>query len=343
MKNTVLSTNWFPDCRASANHAALVDCAYDDFDRQAERLAGHDQSYLQLTPGAFEGRFLSGFLGPNASVHVEHCNQSLEQFIGASPTDFSFGLTLGGSEPFVVNGRPFGTGQVMVVAPGASLHMRSPLDGAVVAIVVNRERLLREPGLSPAVFEWLDALVPSVGLLHAPRLAERMRDDAREALQAASAGDAPLLDAERIGNALVGSVAAALSLGRTLETNPEAVSEPRFFERFMESRQQIRAGWHDTVPINALAESLNTTTRSLQDAFSRQVAVGPLTYWRIYRLHLARRALQRSETDNQPIGDIAALHGFWNWSEFSRLYRRQFGERPSETRARGQHAPGQTV
>ena len=339
MKNTGLSTNWFPDCRASANHPALIDQAYDDFDRQAERLAGHDQSYLQLTPGAFEGRFLSGFLGPNASVHVEHCNQSLEQHIGASPTDYSFGLVLGGSEPFMVNGRPFGTGHVMIVAPGASLHMRSPLDGAVVAIVVNRERLLREPGLSPAVIECLDTMGRSVSLLDAPRLAARMRDDARQALQSASAADMPLLHAERIGNALVGSISAALSLGRALKPGPDAGIEPRSFERFMESRQQIRAGWDDAVPIDALAASLDTTKRSLQDAFSRQVAVGPLTYWRIYRLHLARRALLRPETGARPIGDIAALHGFWNWSEFTRLYRRQFGELPSETRARGRALP----
>ena len=38
-------------------------------------------------------------------------------------------------------------------------------------------------------------------------------------------------------------------------------------------------------------------------------------------------------------GDIAAAHGFWNPSRFAQLYRRQFGELPSETRVSGVTRP----
>ncbi|MEH0069273.1 helix-turn-helix domain-containing protein [Pannonibacter sp. Pt2-lr] len=51
------------------------------------------------------------------------------------------------------------------------------------------------------------------------------------------------------------------------------------------------------------------------------------------RLGKVREALvaARKEARRETIGDIAARQGFWHWSHFSRDYKAQFGELPSET------------
>lgn len=75
-----METNgYFPPWAPGDTRAGIVDDVYDDFERQAERLTGHDQSYIQLTPGAYSGRFLSCAFGPFVSVHFEQANQALEQ------------------------------------------------------------------------------------------------------------------------------------------------------------------------------------------------------------------------------------------------------------------------
>ena len=72
--------------------------------------------------------------------------------------------------------------------------------------------------------------------------------------------------------------------------------------------------------------------RSLQSSFASQIDVGPLTYHRILRLHLARVALRDKLQFGASIGDIAARFEFWNWSQFTHQYQVHFGELPSQTR-----------
>ena len=84
-----------------------------------------------------------------------------------------------------------------------------------------------------------------------------------------------------------------------------------------------------------LSAATGRSPRSIQLAFAECIQTTPLRYFRAIRLHRARKALLAGGGDRSAtIGDIAAAHGFCNWSLFTQLYRRQFGEAPSETRAR---------
>ncbi|MFM7336137.1 MAG: hypothetical protein ACKO1H_17325 [Tabrizicola sp.] len=74
MENQVLSLPWLPPYAVTRRSPLLLDEAFDDFDAQAERLVHHDQRYLQLTPGRFRGRFLSGIFGTDVALHVEVCD-----------------------------------------------------------------------------------------------------------------------------------------------------------------------------------------------------------------------------------------------------------------------------
>ncbi len=340
MKSLGFTKPWFPHYRLSASGPVFFDHRYADFDEQAEQLAGHDQAYLQLTCGAFTGRFLSAFLAPEISIHLEFCNQALEQKIGGSPTDFSFGLVLSGHEPFRANGRALSADDLMIVPPGGDLVMRSPVDGCVAAIVIDRERLLRDTGLDPDTANWLDNLHGDIGMLRSPVLARRLREDLKLVLESAGADTGQSADVHaNIGNAFIGAIASHLSLEhatRAARAGPRPGSAS--YALYMECRSRFHADLDRDNRIDDLARSFGTTKRSLQGAFSAHVSVGPLTYLRIVRLHNAKRELQGLSRPDRSIGDIAAANGFWNWSEFSRQYHRQFGELPSQTRARRQIA-----
>lgn len=337
MKTFGFTRPWFPHYRLSASGPVFFDHQYADFDEQAEQLAGHDQSYLQLTRGAFDGRFLSAFLGPYISIHLEFCNQALEQKIGGSASDFSFGLVLDGREPFRANGRAFTADDLMVVPPGGDLVMRSPVDGCVAAIVVDRERLFADTGLDPDTAHWLDNLHGDIGMLRSPNLTRRLREDLKLVLESASADAVQSANAcANVGNAFIGAVVSHLSLEHAAGAGPRPGAAS--YGLYLECRSRFHSDLDRDNLIDDLARSFGTTKRSLQGAFSANVSVGPLTYLRIVRLHRARRELLCLHRPDQSIGDIAAANGFWNWSEFSRQYQRQFGELPSQTRARRQIA-----
>ena len=65
---------------------------------------------------------------------------------------------------------------------------------------------------------------------------------------------------------------------------------------------------------------------------NQQMGLAPGTYERTLRLNTVRRALLSPNLRHQTIGDLAAEHGFWDWSRFSGSYKTLFGELPSQTR-----------
>ena len=80
-----------------------------------------------------------------------------------------------------------------------------------------------------------------------------------------------------------------------------------------------------------LATRTKVSARHLQTLFQKSFGVSPHEHYIALRLNAARRKV--IETDAS-LADIAAGSGFNSASAFSRAYRAQFQESPSETRAR---------
>ncbi|MBE1282578.1 MAG: helix-turn-helix domain-containing protein [Rhodobacteraceae bacterium] len=305
----------------------MLDQLYDNFDQQSEQLSGHDQSYTQLSPGAFRGRFLSAFLGPQIALHMEICNQAMEQEVGGSAGHFSLGVVLNDGPPFLLNGQTMGPGDVLVLPPGGALHMVSPAGGAILAVSIDTSALLTHPGLAAPVADWLAGLHCAAGLLSAPSLAARLREDAASALESAKGTE---LEAEVLGHALLSGIVSKLSLDWRPAIHAQTQFSPASFGRFNHFRSQINAA----IPDLERPSQIDAPRRSVEHAFARHLSVGPLTYLRILRLHSVKRRLLDPTKAHLTIGDIAAENGFWDWSRFSNQYRKHFGELPSVTRKR---------
>ena len=57
--------------------------------------------------------------------------------------------------------------------------------------------------------------------------------------------------------------------------------------------------------------------------------MGPARYLWHRRMHLARRALLRSDPQIVTVTEVATKYGFWELGRFSVQYRALFGESPS--------------
>jgi AraC-like DNA-binding protein len=92
---------------------------------------------------------------------------------------------------------------------------------------------------------------------------------------------------------------------------------------------------HADAPIGLadIAEAACTSASSLLRHFQAHIGMTPAACLRRVRLERARLELRAPARD--AIRDIALRWGFQNASKFSAAYLAQFGERPSESRARG--------
>ncbi|WP_406644909.1 helix-turn-helix domain-containing protein [Aliisedimentitalea scapharcae] len=331
MKNRAISTRWFPAYGFCEGQSGLFDNVFTDFDQQAEQLAGHDQSYLQLTPGAFHGRFLSAFFGPDVSIHLEYCNQALEQEVIGSPDHFTFGVTLDAATGFTSKGRPLSEDHFFLLPPSGNLHVISPNHGVVMAIAIRSDAFLKHPVLSPEIMEWVMALEDDIGILRAPRFAYRMREDAISAVEGL-AQDNGSASSALIGQALIAGIMSKLALEWSTTAGRRADGATPVFNRFDHCRFWLRSRDATRITTDDIAQFAKSSRRSVEQSFSDNVSMGPLTYMRVVRLHDVRRTMLDPSFRDHSIGDIAARHGFWDWSRFSNQYRRHFGELPSATR-----------
>lgn len=80
-----------------------------------------------------------------------------------------------------------------------------------------------------------------------------------------------------------------------------------------------------------LCREVGASPRKLDYCFRDVLGLSPARYLRLARLNAVRREIRRTPAAQAGVHDLAARWGFWHPGAFAVDYRRQFGERPSET------------
>ncbi|RDK09058.1 AraC family transcriptional regulator [Cupriavidus lacunae] len=93
----------------------------------------------------------------------------------------------------------------------------------------------------------------------------------------------------------------------------------------------LRANLEQPLTLEQIAAHCGVSARTLQLGFRKSKNTTPMEYLRLLRLHGARADLQRARQEKGMVSAIALRHGFTHLSLFSREYRREFGELPSQT------------
>ncbi|WP_423966643.1 helix-turn-helix domain-containing protein [Bradyrhizobium sp.] len=105
----------------------------------------------------------------------------------------------------------------------------------------------------------------------------------------------------------------------------------RQFRIFQDIRALLAGNVATPIYSEELAQKVGVSVRTLHDTVLRYRGMSLHRYLRLRRLWLVRRRLLLGA---QSVKACALAFGFWHLGDFSRSYRSQFGESPSETLAR---------
>lgn len=177
--------------------------------------------------------------------------------------------------------------------------MVKPLDGEYLASV---ERGVCVSPLSP---QMQSALVRLVDTLSDPLTAQAL---------------APLIIKELIYHALQGPQGTQLAA---------FVTSGRHHQRIARVIQYIQQHFQQSLDVDCLAEQANMSPSSLHRHFKSVTNVSPLQYVKSLRLHHARELVTSRQSG---VSEAAYRVGYQSLSQFSREYKRMFGESPSQDR-----------
>jgi len=163
---------------------------------------------------------------------------------------------------------------------------------------------------------------------------DQLRSVVREVLAAASEPVDPLdvpLKAAAMQESLLGAVDDAfhsvVPARWTLRPNDE-----RNFRIFQDIRALLSDDLSQPIYSEEIARKLGLSVRTMHDVVRRYRGMSLHRYLRLRRLWLVRKRLLAGADS---VKAVALTFGFWHLSDFSRSYRDQFGEAPSQTLEHG--------
>lgn len=243
---------------------------------------------------------------------VENCTA-----IGFTMDDLNVPIRFNGSQ----RARP-----VVVIGSGGAAYTAIEEVQRIIASVVFRPEVT-DRGWPHAASSFKIFETTAAGL-------NRLRGVVREVLAAASepigASEMPLKGAAMKESLLgaVDDVFETLVPARwTLRPNDE-----RNFRIFRDIRALLSDDLSQPIYSEEIARKLGLSVRTMHDVVRRYRGMSLHRYLRLRRLWLVRRRLLAGADS---VKAVALAFGFWHLSDFSRGYRDQFGETPSQTLERG--------
>ncbi|MEV5410734.1 AraC family transcriptional regulator [Thermopolyspora sp. NPDC052614] len=102
----------------------------------------------------------------------------------------------------------------------------------------------------------------------------------------------------------------------------------------------IEANLAESITMADIARHANMSVRAIQQGFQAELGTTPMNYLRDRRLERAREELLDAiPSDGVTVTQIAEHWGFTHLSHFATLYRKRWGESPSDTLRRGSGSP----
>jgi len=323
---------------AQTNAAVAIRCCRN-IDEQAMLLDAWNQSYCQISRGAFDGSVTSISAG-GVRVLVERLNRAVYQRGQVAATKIAVGV------PFQLEGHALLCGQTShrdglhVFSGNGGFEFLSPDKHVVVNLEIEpgaiADRLMR------AQLDELSPLLgPGPGILNVdPARLQGFRSELKQILDTVAATPT-LLDDPGVAAAFEKSVIFGLAdvLHEVRAADPHGHLEARTSRNWqlVRSVRELVEGSPDCpLSVAELCARFRASRRTLQYAFEETLGVNPSAYVRAVRLHHVRRGLR----DAASVTEVATRWGFWHFGNFSNEYREQFGELPSET---FRHAKGRSA
>jgi len=123
------------------------------------------------------------------------------------------------------------------------------------------------------------------------------------------------------------------TLGETSDFEPTRADRALQSQALVVKRAEEYALSHTNDPlyVGALCRAVGVSERAMEYAFQSVMGVTPMAYLIRLRLHRVRAELLAGTPVSTTVSAVALGWGFCHFGEFSRAYKRCFGERPSDT------------
>jgi AraC family transcriptional regulator, ethanolamine operon transcriptional activator len=299
---------------------------FEDIDAQAARYQGYEQRYQQLSRGPFEGRFSSFQVDPELVIHLEMTNRELAATAATPRGRFGACLLADSSPACALNATEFSQDHV-VLSPQRHCVEGRMAAGVRIYCMDIANQLFPEDVLPGRL----------TGVRHDPLQTLALRENIAAGLSAFGSLQGPA----RYPAAVRSFKSSIADLLWGMAAAPAADEDARYRQYgaaravrvFQKARDYIHQHLSDGISIVAMCREIGVSRRSLEAAFRSVIGNSPGNFIRALQLNRVRRDLTAT-ADRSSIGVIAARHGIWHWSRFSRYYREMFGELPSHTRAK---------
>jgi AraC-like DNA-binding protein len=141
--------------------------------------------------------------------------------------------------------------------------------------------------------------------------------------------------ARGLEQALIAALTDCLDTGASQSASSASRRHNTIMKRFYAILQANPDG---VLHLPEICRALGVSNRTLNTCCNDSLGMTPYRYLKLRQLHLARRALVRTDPASSTVTEIATEHGFWELGRFAAVYSALFGERPSATLRRGHHA-----
>lgn len=224
-----------------------------------------------------------------------------------------------------------GPGHVFILDPGQRTREFWPAH--CLQYIVRVERRLLEQTMADEIRREIKRPLVFDPVARDPGIAAWLRHIFSTPQCDPAATDPPLLANRRVvrslERALLTMLIAGLRHNESQELDQHSTGASPYYVRRAE--EYIRANARADLTVEDIAAAAHVSPRSIFYGFQRWRNTTPMAHVRQLRLELARKELEKARREGGTVSQAALNAGFTNFSQFSKLYKKRFGETPSTT------------
>ena len=309
-----------------------------DVYEHACNITGWQQLYNQILPGQFKGSVIEGWL-EGIQFFKEYTSKMVQQKCMTWPGSIWIGIPLPCNPQMGMIGHNTLTDDLVgIQIGGTEFGLNTPDDYTILGLVVDIELLENYFETILHTSFPLKSLSKQMTIHLKPHDKHQLCQLIETALNIAQASPEIINHAVTVKNLRYELLAALHNIFTEItEINHPYLLIPKSKQNHMKLVHQAHdfvidnAQNKDDVSIPDICTHLQTSRRTLQNAFHSIWGVSPITYLKAIKLNAVRRELKSPHSIFTTVQDAAMSWGFWHMGQFSADYQALFKELPSHT------------
>lgn len=310
------------------NHVGGSDTVtYFDPDEFQSAVRGGDAMYNVLSRGRYRAELTTIKVG---QLMVQRGKEALPRISSTSlpPSMIALCGWFGDGQPPVVRGAQMQRGEFICLGPRMQSHHRTFGNNDFAALTVDVTDLTN----AAMDLTGRELAVPAGKVIQPPPHLGVWLLSVIDAATRASMATPDIFQSPPAARALEQALLRPM-IGCLMDGCARSEGVPRGHRATVAKRFEaaVEANLEHPLLISDLCRMVAITARSLNSLCQEQLGMSAQRFLALRRLHMARRALTRSDSSSATVTEIAMSYGIWELGRFAVAYKALFGESPSTT------------